>query len=411
MAKTRKDLRGRSLRKGEVQRQSDKRYMYTYRDPLGRRKYIYAMDLAELREKEAKLMKNQLDGLDLYVAGKASLNDTFDRYMSAKYNLRESTRSAYEYTYDHYIRETFGRKRIAEIKYSDVLQFYYYLLNQKEISLGTLDSIHCLLHPTFQLAVRDEIIRKNPTDGAMKEISRESGKNRGVRHALTVQQQRVFMEYIANHPIYFHWWPMFTILLGTGCRIGEALGLRWQDLDFENRVISINHSLVYYQTRDSKKCMLRVSLPKTEAGIRTIPMLDIVKDAFEMLYEEQEENGFNETEIDGMTGFIFCNRFGGVPNPQTVNHTIKRILNQYNADEVVRAKKERREPIILPDFSCHHLRHTFCTRLCEHETNLKVIQAIMGHKNIETTMDIYAEATEEKKQESFENLAANLDIF
>ena len=411
MAKTRKDLRGRSLRKGEVQRQSDKRYMYTYRDPLGRRKYIYAMDLAELREKEAKLMKDQLDGLDLYVAGKASLNDTFDRYMSAKYNLRESTRSAYEYTYDHYIRETFGRKRIAEIKYSDVLQFYYYLLNQKEISLGTLDSIHCLLHPTFQLAVRDEIIRKNPTDGVMKEISRESGKNRGVRHALTVQQQRVFMEYVANHPIYFHWWPMFTILLGTGCRIGEALGLRWQDLDFENRVISINHSLVYYQTRDSKKCMLRVSLPKTEAGIRTIPMLDIVKDAFEMLYEEQEENGFNETEIDGMTGFIFCNRFGGVPNPQTVNHTIKRILNQYNADEVVRAKKERREPIILPDFSCHHLRHTFCTRLCEHETNLKVIQAIMGHKNIETTMDIYAEATEEKKQESFENLAANLDIF
>ena len=411
MAKTRKDLRGRSLRKGEVQRQSDKRYMYTYRDPLGRRKYIYAMDLAELREKEAKLMKDQLDGLDLYVAGKASLNDTFDRYMSAKYNLRESTRSAYEYTYDHYIRDTFGRKRIAEIKYSDVLQFYYYLLNQKEISLGTLDSIHCLLHPTFQLAVRDEIIRKNPTDGVMKEISRESGKNRGVRHALTVQQQRVFMEYIANHPIYFHWWPMFTILLGTGCRIGEALGLRWQDLDFEKRVISINHSLVYYQTRDSKKCMLRVSLPKTEAGIRTIPMLDIVKDAFEMLYEEQEENGFNETEIDGMTGFIFCNRFGGVPNPQTVNHTIKRILNQYNADEVVRAKKERREPIILPDFSCHHLRHTFCTRLCEHETNLKVIQAIMGHKNIETTMDIYAEATEEKKQESFENLAANLDIF
>lgn len=411
MAKTRKDLRGRSLRKREVQRQSDKRYMYTYRDPLGRRKYIYAMDLAELREKEAKLMKDQLDGLDLYVAGKASLNDTFDRYMSAKYNLRESTISAYEYTYDHYIRDTFGRKRIAEIKYSDALQFYYYLLNQMEISLGTLDSIHCLLHPTFQLAVRDEIIRKNPTDGVMKEISRESGKNRGVRHALTVQQQRVFMEYIANHPIYFHWWPMFTILLGTGCRIGEALGLRWQDLDFENRVISINHSLVYYQTRDSKKCMLRVSLPKTEAGIRTIPMLDIVKDAFEMLYEEQEENGFNETEIDGMKGFVFCNRFGGVPNPQTVNHTIKRILNQYNADEVVRAKKERREPIILPDFSCHHLRHTFCTRLCEHETNLKVIQAIMGHKNIETTMDIYAEATEEKKQESFENLAANLDIF
>ena len=411
MAKTRKDLRGRSLRKGEVQRASDKRYMYTYTDPLGRRKFIYANDLTQLREKEEKLLKDQLEGLDIYVAGKATLNETFDRYISTKYNLRESTRSSYLYTYDHYVRNTFGLKRIAEIKYSDVLQFYYHLLNQQGISLGTLDSVHCLLHPTFQLDVRDEIIRKNPTDGVMKEISRESGKNRGVRHALTIEQQRCFMEYIANHPIYYHWWPMFTILLGTGCRIGEALGLRWQDLDFKKRVISINHSLVYYPANGSNKCALRVSLPKTDAGIRTIPMLDIVKDAFEMLYEEQKENGFNETEIDGMTGFIFCNRFGSVPNPQTVNHTIKRIANNYNADEVVRAKKEHRDPIILPNFSCHHLRHTFCTRLCENETNLKVIQSIMGHKNIETTLDIYAEATEKKKQESFENLAAKLDIF
>lgn len=411
MAKTRKDLRGRSLRKGEVQRASDKRYMYTYTDPLGRRKFIYANDLTQLREKEEKLLKDQLDGLDIYVAGKATLNETFDRYISTKYNLRESTRSSYLYTYDHYVRDTFGLKRIAEIKYSDVLQFYYHLLNQQGISLGTLDSVHCLLHPTFQLAVRDEIIRKNPTDGVMKEISRESGKNRGIRHALTIEQQRCFMEYIANHPIYYHWWPMFTILLGTGCRIGEALGLRWKDLDFEKRIISINHSLVYYPANGSNKCVLRVSLPKTDAGIRTIPMLDIVKDAFEMLYEEQKENGFNETEIDGMTGFIFCNRFGSVPNPQTVNHTIKRIANNYNADEVIRAKKEHRDPIILPNFSCHHLRHTFCTRLCENETNLKVIQSIMGHKNIETTLDIYAEATEKKKQESFENLAAKLDIF
>ena len=411
MAKVRKDLRGRTLRKGEVQRSSDKRYMYTYTDPMGRRKFIYANDLAELREKESKLMKDQLDGLDLYVAGKASVNDTFDRYMSTKYNLRESTKSSYLYTYDHYVRDTFGKKRIADIKYSDVLQFYYYLLNEVKISLGTLDTVHCLLHPTFQLAVRDEIIRNNPTDGVMKEISRESGKNRGIRHALTVEQQRAFMEYIANHPIYYHWWPMFTVLLGTGCRIGEALGLRWQDLDYDRRTISINHSLSYYQKPESNKSVLRISKPKTEAGIRTIPMLDVVKDSFEMLYEEQLENGFNETEIDGMSGFIFCNRFGTVPNPQTVNHTIKRIANSYNADEVVRAKKERRDPIILPNFSCHHLRHTFCTRLCENETNLKVIQSIMGHRNIETTMDIYAEATGEKKQESFENLATKLDVF
>lgn len=104
------------------------------------------------------------------------------------------------------------------------------------------------------------------------------------------------------------------------------------------------------------------------------------------------------------------NRYGSVQTPQSVNRTIKRIICSHNSEEVVNAKREQREPVILPDFSCHHLRHTFCTRLCEHETNLKVIQDIMGHRNIETTMDIYAEATDQKKQESFNNLS-RLDIF
>ena len=88
MAQTRKDLRGRVLRKGESQRRSDERYVYTYTDPLGRRKYVYAQDLVTLREKEAQLMKDQMDGLDIYVAGKATVN----RYMSLKNNLKPKIR-------------------------------------------------------------------------------------------------------------------------------------------------------------------------------------------------------------------------------------------------------------------------------------------------------------------------------
>lgn len=410
MAISRKDDRGRALRKGEIQRSSDKRYMYSYTDPMGRRKFIYAKTLAELREKEDKLIRDQLDGLDLYVAGKATVNDTFDRYLSTKFKLRETTRSNYVYMYDKFVRDTFGKRKIAEIKFSDVLKFYLHLLNNEGLALSTLDNINTLLHPTFELAVRDEIIRKNPSDGAMKEVTKESDKTRGIRKALTIEQQRAFMGYIAEHPVYYHWWPTFTILLGTGLRIGEALGLRWEDLDFDNKVININHSLVYYPVGNSRTSEQHISKPKTEAGIRTVPMLDTVRDAFLMEREEQEENGFNQTVIDGMSGFVFVNRDGGVPNPQTINRTIKRISHSYNCEEVIKAKKERRDPIIIPDFSCHHLRHTFCTRLCEHENNLKVIQAIMGHRNIETTMDIYAEATERKKQETFEELS-KLDIF
>lgn len=91
MAQTRKDLRGRVLRKGESQRRSDERYVYTYTDPLGRRKYVYAQDLVTLREKEAQLMKDQMDGLDIYVAGKATVNFVFDRYMSLKNNLKPTS--------------------------------------------------------------------------------------------------------------------------------------------------------------------------------------------------------------------------------------------------------------------------------------------------------------------------------
>lgn len=144
--------------------------------------------------------------------------------------------------------------------------------------------------------------------------------------------------------------------------------------------------------------MMRISLPKTEAGVRTIPMLDMVKDAFEIEREAQKETEANTQVLDGMSGFVFTNRFGNIPNPQTVNDTIKRIQKNYNAEKVLTAKKEHREALLIPDFSCHHLRHTFATRLCETETNLKVIQSIMGHRSIETTMDIYAEATERKSR-------------
>ena len=413
MATTRKDLRGRTLRKGEMQRSSDKRYAYSYKDPLGRRKYIYANDLVTLRERETQLTKDQLDGLDIYVAGKATVNFVFDRYMSLKTNLRQTTRSNYLYMYDRFVRDTFGKKKIAAVKYSDVLQFYQHLLKEKEMQINTLETIHTVLHPTFQLAVRDNIIRVNPSDGVMAQIKKQPGKNHGVRHALTVEQQRAFIRYIDESPTFYHWASFFKFLLGTGCRIGEAIGIRWEDIDFEKRTISINHSVVYY-SREFKEhpiCSFAVSLPKTEAGIRTIPMMDTVYDALQMELDDQKEHGFNETVIDGMKGFIFMNRFGNIHNPQAVNRAIKRIYEAHNAEEVVKAAKQHREPVIIPHFSCHHLRHTFCSRFCENETNLKVIQSIMGHANIETTMDIYAEVTDTKKQEAIQNLAHNLDVF
>lgn len=91
--------------------------------------------------------------------------------------------------------------------------------------------------------------------------------------------------------------------------------------------------------------------------------------------------------------------------------TLKKIVESYNEEEAQKAIIEDRKPVFLPRFCCHVFRHTFCTRFCENETNVKVIQAVMGHADIQTTYGIYAEVMEEKKKETFEKLQKNMRIF
>ena len=406
MAVSRKDDKGRALRKGESFRPSDGRYVFSYTDAYHIRHFIYSSDLAKLREKEDILKRDQLDGIDSYLAGRITLNEMFDRYISLKTNLRRTTKTNYIYMYNKFVRPKFGTRILGEIRYTDVRAFYKHLIVDGGMQANTASTIHGVLYPTFQMAVRDDIIRKNPTAGVLREIGDEVGKNKGIRHALTVEQQTAFMKFIKGHPVYDHWWTVFTVLLGTGLRCGEFIGLRWQDIDMEKRMINVNHALVRVSVKPGDRARrLGVSLPKTEAGIRTIPMMEQVLEAFKEEYERQSDIGFNKTVMEGMSGFIFQNSYGKVMCEQNINSAISRITEEYNHVENVRAAKEKREPVYLPHFSCHHLRHTFCTRLCENEQNLKVIQSIMGHANIKTTMDIYAEATDSKKQESIDKLS------
>ena len=141
-----------------------------------------------------------------------------------------------------------------------------------------------------------------------------------------------------------------------------------------------------------------------------VPMLSEVKKALHEERLNQMRTGFNQTEIDGYSGFIFKNRYGDCLSAHSINRAIERISRDYNQQEEERAKKERRSPELLPHFSAHNLRHTFCTRFCENETNLKIIQEIMGHADISTTMNIYNEATKEKKMESFASLEGKIRI-
>lgn len=421
MAKERRDTKNRLLMKGEYQN-ADGRYMYRYIDAKGTPRFVYSWTLTQsdrtpkgkqpgicLRELEKDIAKDLQDEIDTYNAKKTTLNAFWEDYIANKQELKKSTRSNYKYMYDKYVRDEIGDKRLVDIKYSTIKKYYNSLI-EHDFKPNSMEIIHTILHPIFTIAVRDGYIRTNPTDGVMAEIKKSHDWEKPKRHALTEEQQERFVDYVREHKTYHHWLPIFTFLLGTGCRVGEAVGLRWEDCDFQNNIISINHSLIYRPDEDTRKVMYHITTPKTKSGIREVPMFAAVK---KMLLEErlrQMKDGFNQTEIDGYSGFIFSNRFGSVLTPHNINRAIDRIIRDHNIEETELAKKEKRTPLLLPHFSVHNLRHTFCTRFCENETNLKIIQEIMGHADISTTMDIYNEATREKKKESFVNLEGKVKI-
>ena len=174
-------------------------------------------------------------------------------------------------------------------------------------------------------------------------------------------------------------------------------------------MININHNLIY-RVQDNGTCEFHVTTTKTKAGTRIVPMFEEVKKALLVEKEKQEKMDFVMPVVDGYTNFVFLSRYKTVLGPHCINRAIDRIRRDYNEEETILATQEAREPVLLPHFSVHNLRHTFCTRFCENETNLKIIQEIMGHADITTTMDVYNEATKEKKVESFANLEGKIKI-
>lgn len=237
------------------------------------------------------------------------------------------------------------------------------------------------------MAVDDAYIRNNPSNNVLKELKQSHGFYTEKRKSLTRQEQDLFLEYLKNTPSSQNWYPIFAVLVGTGLRVGEVTGLRWCDIDLDEGIIDVNHTLVYYdhRTEGSKRgCYFNINTTKTPSGKRKVPMLSFVKEAFLMEKERQELLGLRcEAVVDGYTDFIFLNRFGQPQHQSTLNKAIRRIIRDCNDEQFLKDEKPK---VLLPHFSCHSLRHTFTTRMCEAGVNVKVIQDALGHKDISTTL-------------------------
>lgn len=420
--KKRKDAKGRVLNQNEYQK-SNGLYEFRYYDSNGilRSEYSWRLSASDklprgkrkcrpLREIENEILRAVGDDINIFEAKKITLNDCFDKYIAGKVELKQSTRDNYRYMYDKYVRDSIGNKKIQEFKYTDILSYYKQLIYEKNFKPNSMEIIHTILHPIFNNAMRDGLIRSNPCSGVIKEIKASKDWVKSKRVSLTIEQQKTFMNYINESEIYNHWKPIMVLLLGTGLRIGEAIGLTWDDCDFEKKQISVNHSLLYRKEWNGHT-KFSVQTPKTKSGIRVIPMFDEVRDVLIDEKERQKKVGTAGTIIDGVGDWVFTNKYKTVFTPASINRAINRICESYNEDEIKQSKKENREPLLLPHFSAHNLRHTFCTRLCENEPRIKIVQDIMGHSDISKTMDIYTDVSNELKKDSFESLQGKLYIY
>ncbi len=391
--KKRKDSNNRVLREHESQR-ANGTYEFKWTDKRGKRRAVYAKTLEELREKEKEVLKDIMDGIR---TDKSSLtiNDLYYRWEQLKKGLKANTFQNYKYMYKQFVEPDFGNTRIVDLKRTDVRAFYNYLADERHIKANTIDSIHTVLHQVLELGVEDDYLRYNPSDNALKELKKAHNQDFEKRRALTQQEQDLLETFLSKGQ-YQRWYPIFIVMVWTGMRVGEITGLRWCDIDLEEETISVNHTLVYFDKGGSERCGFAINTPKTKAGERIIPMLPKVKEAFLMEKEFQEICGLKcNAAVDGYADFIFINRFGGVQHQGTLNKALRRIIRDCNYEVL---DKEQKNPVLLPKFSCHSLRHTFTTRMCEAGVNVKAMQDILGHADAETTLQIYADATKELKR-------------
>lgn len=421
MAEKRKDNKGRILREGESQR-SDGMYMFRYTDQAGKRKTVYSWKLVStdkvpdgkkaktaLREIEKEIRRDLEDGIRSADANAVTVNELFESFMGTRIDLRETTRNTYRILYNKHIRWGLGSKKIKEVRNSDVKKLYLYLSQDLGLKISTIETVHCILYQTFDGAVMDNLIRSNPATNALKTL-RQIPKEKNKRHALSEEEQERFIDFVYQSSVFCRWGPLFTVLLGTGMRIGEALGLRWCDCDFDEEIITVSHTLHYQKNESSGEFEFRISEPKTKAGCRIIPMFNEVKQALKQERDKPHNPQWEPFNIGNYSDFVFLNSHGRVPTPMNIFQVVQNIINGCNREEALLSEQEGREPCYLPKFSPHILRHTFCTRLCENEPNIKIVQEIMGHSNISTTMDVYNEATKTKKQESFKNLEGKIKL-
>lgn len=379
---------GISLRK-------DGRYQarYTFN---GKRYTIYGKDLKEV-QKKLRDAKYEMDHGIFARPDKVTVDSWFKVWKGeyAVNRMRENTLVHVDSMYKYHIKPEIGHMKMQDVR-TEHIQMLLNKMKKQEYSSDFMKRVRNVVSQMFKQAYRNDMIMRNPVENAVT----PSGKAKKGHRVLTEQEQTLFLEYAKESEYEL----IFVLGFSTGMRIGEIQALQWQNINFKDLEISIEGTLVKVDGKEYVK-----GPTKTKSSIRTIPLLP---DVARKLKEHRKEQlkyrmmlGPEWQQVKGLEDLLFCTAVGRPLSRSVLYNDIDRIIELINHDERMKARAEGRKPVVFEHFSSHTMRHTFATRALENGIPPKVVQELLGHSTIKTTMDIYTHVLQKTKNEEIQKIA------
>ena len=345
----------------------------------GKRYSIYGKTSKDIAEKEQDLRASVANGQ--YINNKnVTLDQYYEGWIERKRLKKTKSNSLrlYATNYREHISPSLGKKKVAQIETRELWEL------QKELSQRVAPTTCNLVFTILKIILNDAdkagifVNKKNPIL-AVEPVENTSPKaTKTIHRALTEEEQAAFMEEMRTD----HYYELVALLISTGMRCGEACALEWNDIDYAKNVIHINKTVTYNEQGEPYVG----DSPKTEAGIRDIPMTDNIKKILRM----QREKSGNVFRLDGR---IFSSTVGSLVTSPYITGTIQRALKRLDG-----------KGVHIERFSAHALRDTFATRFIEQGGNPQTLKTILGHSSLAMTMDLYAQVLPNTKQNEMNNV-------
>ena len=378
-----KDLKGKELGVGITQRK-DGLYQGRYKDRFGKYKTIYNKKLGDLRKELAIAIADNQSYTS--VRDEIKLDDWFKRWVDVykKKSVRPNTLREYTHIYNKNISPILGNRNINSLVKADIQQLIK-KVNDDGYLYERQNKVKVILTDMFARAIEDDLMVKNPAKGVKLYQDKISSAR-----ALTIGEQDVFFEFCKN-TFYDN---LFNVAVNTGLRPGELFALTIEDINFEEKYIDVNKTLVYQKYLDDECKTFHLEPPKTKQSYRHVPINSTCIDYLKRQVELKEIVSSRRPKMQ--TDYLFVTRFNTPLNSVIYSDAIRSVIRRING---TRNSKNQ-----FDFFSGHTFRHTFATRCLEAGIQPKVVQSYLGHATLKMTMDLYTHVTNEKATEDIERI-------